>query len=152
MQESLYPPDWKSRARACLERAHYRCEVCRISHGTLRISKREHNLYFVHLHAAHVNHDPHNPQAELRALCPSCHLKHDRQAERLLARATTSHRRGYQVVGVAHLIATVRSAGLFIIPEDDHYRWQLGDMMGVVADPLEAIGSALHWLMMERHR
>ena len=78
MQHHLYPDNWKQRSQACLEQATYRCEHCGIPHGSMRVGKHRHNLYFVHLHAAHINHDPHNPQAKLRALCPSCHMRHDR--------------------------------------------------------------------------
>src|SRR5258706_10671765 len=60
MQHHLYPADWRSRARACLEQAGYRCENCGIRQGSLRVGKHHYNLYVVHLHAAHVNHDPHN--------------------------------------------------------------------------------------------
>src|SRR5690348_14895592 len=81
MQHHLYPADWRNRAQACLERAGYRCEDCGMRHGSLRVGKHRYNLYFVQLHAAHVNHDPGNPQAELRALCPTCHMKYDRRTE-----------------------------------------------------------------------
>ncbi len=147
MQHDLYPPDWKQRAKACLERANYRCEHCRIPHGTLRVGKYHRNLYFVHLHAAHINHDPDNPQAELQALCPSCHLKHDRQSER--GHVWAIRRQGYQVVSVVRFIAEARSAGLHITQQGRRYAWQIGHLSGLARDPLDALGHALHGLMME---
>src|SRR5437016_4823601 len=87
MQNDIYPSDWKFRAQACLARAGYRCEDCGIPHGVLSVGKRSRQPYIVYLHAAHVNHDPENSQAELRGLCPSCHMKHDRRTERTRASA-----------------------------------------------------------------
>ncbi len=100
MQQALYPSDWKLPAHACLAQAGYRCEACGTPHGVLRVGKRSKSPYVVYLHAAHVNHDPDNPQAELRALCPSCHMKHDRQTER---KQVTAHKQGYPVVSVTRL-------------------------------------------------
>jgi hypothetical protein len=147
MQQSLYPPDWKQRAQACLERAGYRCEGCGIPQGVLRVGKRSQQPYIVYLHAAHIHHDPHDPCAELRALCPSCHLKHDRHTERTRPAA---HRQGYQVVSTTRLLVEMRSAGLRITQEGDRFYWQVGDLSGLANDLLDAIGSALHCLRMER--
>jgi hypothetical protein len=147
MQQNLYPADWKVRAAACLARAGYRCEDCGTPHGVLRVGKRSKSAYVVYLHASHVNHDPHNPQAELRALCPSCHLKYDRRTERTLARA---RRQGYQVVSTTRLLMEMQGAGLRISQEGDRYSWQVGDLSGLANDLLDAIGSALQCLVMER--
>jgi len=150
MQQNLYPADWKVRAAACLARAGYRCEDCGIAHGVLRVgkrSKRSKSAYVVYLHAAHVNHDPQNPQAELRALCPSCHLKYDRRTER---KRTGGRRQGYQVVSTTRLLMEMQGTGLRISQEGDHYSWQVGDLSGLANDLLDAIGSALQCLVMER--
>ncbi len=147
MQHHLYPDNWKQRSQACLERAGYRCEHCGMPHGTMRVGKHRHNLYFVHLHAAHINHDPHNSQAKLRALCPTCHMRHDRKTER---KQVAARRQGYQVVSLTRLIAHARSAGLFIMQEESGFTWSIGDLSGAASDVLEAIGSALHGLTMER--
>jgi hypothetical protein len=147
MQNTLYPTDWKRRAQACLERAGYRCEDCGIAHGVLWMGKRSKSAFVVYLHAAHVNHDPHNPQAELRALCPSCHLKYDRRTER---QRTGARRQGYQVVSTTRLLMEMQSAGLRISQEGDRFSWQVGDLSGLANDLLDAIGSALHCLVMER--
>ncbi len=71
-----YPPNWRQLARQCKERAGWRCEQCGISHGMLRFSKAG-KLYIVYLAAAHLNHDPRNPNASLRALCQRCHMQYD---------------------------------------------------------------------------
>ena len=152
MQQHLYPTDWRSRAKDCLERAGYRCEDCGIRHGTLRVGKHRYNLYFVQLHAAHMNHDPGNPQAELRALCPACHLKYDRRTERTPEGHPFPRRQGYQPITLERILSTTRSGGLTITPEETGtgYRWRIGDLAGSAPDVLEAIGQALHCLYMER--
>jgi hypothetical protein len=147
MQQDLYPIDWKTRAAACLASAGYRCEHCGIPHGVLRVGKRSKSPYVVYLHAAHVNHDPENPQAALRALCPACHMKYDRRTER---KGLTARRQGYQVVSTSRLLVEMHSAGLRISQEGDRFYWQVGDLSGLANDLLDAIGSALHCLRMER--
>jgi 5-methylcytosine-specific restriction endonuclease McrA len=147
MQQHLYPTDWKARAAACLARAGYRCENCGIPHGVLRVGKRSKSPYVVYLHAAHVNHDPENQEAELKALCPACHMKHDRRTER---KGPTARRQGYQVVSTGRLLVEMHSAGLRITQEGDRFYWQVGDLSGLANDLLDAIGSALHCLRMDR--
>ena len=147
MQHHLYPDNWKQRSQACLEQANYRCEHCGMPHGIMRVGKHRHNLYFVHLHAAHINHDPHNPQAKLRALCPSCHMRHDRKTER---KQVAARRQGYQVISIARLVAHARSAGLHIIQEESGFTWSIDGLSGVASDVLDAIGLALHCLTRER--
>ena len=147
MQQALYPADWKLRAAACLSRAGYRCEECGLPHGVLRVGKRSKSPYVVYLHAAHVNHDPENQEAELRALCPSCHLRHDWRTERKPVRG---RKQGYHVVSMTRLIIEVRSAGLHITQEGERYTWQVGGFTGIATDVPDAIASALHCLAMER--
>ena len=147
MNTSLYPSDWKLRAAACLARAGYRCQNCGMPHGVLRVGKKSKSPYIVYLHAAHVNRDPENPQAELKALCPACHMKHDRQTE---CTPASTHRQGYQVISETRLLREARSAGLHINQHGDRYCWQAGDLSGIATDVLDAIGSALHCLVMER--
>jgi hypothetical protein len=57
-----YPDNWKDLATACKQRAGWRCEECG---STERLG------------AAHVNHDPENPNPELRCLCWPCHSRYD---------------------------------------------------------------------------
>jgi hypothetical protein len=146
MQECLYPENWKQRSHACISQAGYRCEHCGIAHRAVRFTRRG-IPYFVHLHAAHIHHDPHNPSAELRALCPSCHMRHDRNTER---KWVAARKQGYPVISLTRLTIGVRAAGLHIIQEGACYSWQIGDLSGEASDVLDAIGSALHCLLMER--
>ena len=59
---ATYPANWKDLATACKQRAGWRCEECGATE---------------HLGAAHVNHDPENPNPELRCLCWPCHTRYD---------------------------------------------------------------------------
>ena len=59
---ATYPANWKDLATACKQRAGWRCEECGATE---------------HLGAAHVNHDPENPNPELRCLCWPCHRRYD---------------------------------------------------------------------------
>ena len=59
---ATYPANWKDLATACKQRAGWRCEECGATE---------------HLGAAHVNHDPENPDPELRCLCWPCHRRYD---------------------------------------------------------------------------
>ena len=72
-----YPPNWPQMARTCKEQAQWQCQHCGEVHGTERLSKRTGNPYRVALQAAHLDHDPENPDPRLAALCPSCHGRHD---------------------------------------------------------------------------
>lgn len=148
MQHSLYPPDWKQRARACLERAGYRCEVCGVRHRTLAFKRVQGRLqpYIRYLHACHINHDPHNPHAQLKALCPSCHMKHDRRSPQ----TRQPRRHGYSVITVDRLLAEVRSGGLTIEhTAGGSCTWHIAGLCGSGVDPLDALTQALHCLLME---
>jgi hypothetical protein len=59
---ATYPANWKDLATACKQRVGWRCEECGATE---------------HLGAAHVNHDPENPNPELRCLCWPCHRRYD---------------------------------------------------------------------------
>ena len=59
---ATYPVNWKDLATACKQRAGWRCEECGATE---------------HVGAAHVNHDPGNPNPELRCLCWPCHRRYD---------------------------------------------------------------------------
>jgi hypothetical protein len=72
-----YPKNWKALSTACKNRAGWKCERCNIAHRTLRLSYSG-NLYPVYMQAAHVNHDPHNPNPTLICVCPSCHWRYYR--------------------------------------------------------------------------
>jgi hypothetical protein len=74
--KGMYPANWRSTlARRCKEAAGWCCEECGAGHRTLARSSRTGYLYVVYLQAAHVDHDQLNPDARLRALCPTCHAR-----------------------------------------------------------------------------
>lgn len=73
----LYPTNWDEVARACKEHAGWRCEFCGIAQGTEVVSERTGVVYTIYLAAAHLDHDPWNPEPRLAALCPSCHARYD---------------------------------------------------------------------------
>lgn len=149
MQASLYADNYQQRARECLTQAGGQCEMCGVRQGTWKLAKRSHEFYIVYLHTAHINHDPHNPHAELRALCPACHMRHDRRSEQARPLPLKPHRQGYTVISVERLITQARGAGLTITPQEEGYVWEAGPFSGVAPDVLEALASAFHTLLME---
>lgn len=72
-----YPKNWETLARACKERAGWKCQHCHIRHGAKRTSRRTGERYRVYLHAAHRDHDIGNLNPPLLCLCPTCHGKYD---------------------------------------------------------------------------
>ena len=91
----LYPENWDELAWECKERAGWCCEFCGIAHGTEVVSERTGVVYIVHLAAAHLDHDPWNPEPRLAALCPSCHGRYDytfRERQRWLELEQLRHR------------------------------------------------------------
>lgn len=103
MDRSLYPDDWEEKALAIKERVNWHCEECgrpcrRPGESLWDLYKRIGNspwpwagdlegedengeptlkLGRFTLTVAHPNHDPENPDADLRAWCSVCHLRHD---------------------------------------------------------------------------
>lgn len=72
IDKTKYPDNWDEMARACKERAGWKCEECEIGHmadGTMG------SCLTVH----HPDMDTENPDARLEALCARCHLKADRE-------------------------------------------------------------------------
>jgi hypothetical protein len=76
-QKQRYPDDWDERARARKELAGWRCEQCGAKQGEVLIGKIHKRPYVVWLAAAHLDHDPENPNARLAVFCQGCHLKYD---------------------------------------------------------------------------
>ncbi len=74
-----YPANWRAIARQCKERAGWKCIKCQVQQGAQRVSIWTGNRYTVYLQAAHVDHDPDNPEPRLACVCPSCHWKHFRR-------------------------------------------------------------------------
>lgn len=72
-----YPRHWPAMAQACKDLAGWQCQRCQVPQGRRRKSRRSGNWYRVHLHAAHVDHDPENPAPRLACLCERCHGRYD---------------------------------------------------------------------------
>lgn len=73
-----YAPNWLAQSLACRLRANNCCEVCGVSQGTQRISKRTGKLYTVYLSACHLNQfDELNENAEVACMCITCHANYD---------------------------------------------------------------------------
>ena len=92
-----YPQEWEAMARACKEAAGWQCEECGAKQFELRTSRRG-TPYLVYLHAAHVNHDPSNLAPQLKALCVSCHGRHDYQERQRAARIHLEHIKHLQLL------------------------------------------------------
>ncbi|MEL7315571.1 MAG: HNH endonuclease [Cyanobacteria bacterium J06559_3] len=93
MDRSLYPSNWEEIAWNTKNAAEWRCEQCgqpclkpkeewlaflmRLNPSVKEaIAMAEHPNRYV-LTTAHLNHDPENPDAELRAWCAPCHCRYD---------------------------------------------------------------------------
>jgi hypothetical protein len=71
-----YAANYPERAEQCKRDAGYTCQQCGAKHRTVAVSKNGES-YMKYASAAHVNHDPWNPDAELICLCNSCHFSYD---------------------------------------------------------------------------
>jgi hypothetical protein len=93
MEKARYPGDWTAIARGVKRRAGWCCEECGkacllpgedwfdfcVRQGWTvgeAIAASQHPKRY-ELDAAHVNHDPENPEAELVAWCNPCHCRND---------------------------------------------------------------------------
>jgi hypothetical protein len=97
-----YPKNWKQISRECRELAGWQCQKCFISHGTLKMTWAGDKMHPVWLVAAHPNHDPWNPDAELICLCPSCHWRYYRrkgQSSMWIVNERRKHRTLIQAAG-----------------------------------------------------
>lgn len=73
----LYHPNFKRRAKLCIERAGYQCQHCSRKQGEAYVSKSGRDKK-INLQAHHPNRDPMNGRAILVALCEQCHLEADK--------------------------------------------------------------------------
>jgi hypothetical protein len=146
MIKHLYPPNWDELKIACKERANWQCEECGVKEGAIKWSRHSRRQYIVYLHAAHTDDDPGNSIPTLVCLCPSCHMRHDRNRE--LAERISQRRRGYAVTTTDRLLDEVRSAGVSIEETSDGYRWRIGDDTGTATTAVAAVGQALYRLRM----
>jgi hypothetical protein len=107
----LYPDNWNELAWACKYRAGFQCERCGSADGMWRIGR--HQAYKVWLTAAHLDHDPENPNPRLMAMCQDCHLKYDAMEHGRNARQTKC-RKKYEAeieVGQLELFSEDKSEG-----------------------------------------
>ena len=119
--------------------ADYRCQHCDIKDGTILESKRSGRPYIVYLHAAHQHQDIENSTPQLIALCPRCHMKHDRE------QANGNRRSGYgKLISTENLTHAVRQSGLLMWVDGLH--WQCNHLHCVATGPLEAVVQALTFL------
>lgn len=103
MDRKRYPKNWEAIARSIKEKAQWQCENCgRPCHrpgedimdfldrvAPMTANQTRDNFWGIEdssgelkfgrfvLTVAHPNHDPENPDADLRAWCSVCHLRHD---------------------------------------------------------------------------
>lgn len=93
MDRARYPSNWEAIALSVKQAANWQCENCgklcqRSGEDWLdfvirigwtvgeAIAASQHPTRWV-LTTAHLNHDPENPHAELRAWCAPCHCRYD---------------------------------------------------------------------------
>lgn len=154
MIRELYAPNYEERRQDTFLRAAGRCENSRDGQrcphrlGTLKIS-HAHNLYFEPLLIHHPNDDPWNPDAEMIAVCASCHMKLHRMPD---ANGKIPARKpGYKVISLNHLLCRLATTvGLTIEPHEEcRVHWSLGPFEAEAADPPDAICMAMHWLAAE---
>lgn len=88
-----YHPNYDAQALARKEQAGWKCEQCGTGHGVKLIGKKKGNVYKVRISAAHLDHDPENPNPRLMAMCETCHLRYDRFEHGKHARATIKRKK-----------------------------------------------------------
>jgi hypothetical protein len=131
----MYPHDWQARKLETFIDANWECAHCGVTYGTLKISRRTGILFPVLLHAAHKHNDIDNPQPELIALCPSCHMKYDRQHHET-RRKSNPRRPGYEVVTIQRLATELSYVGLFLSLDRESGRvsWECAGLQGEAND------------------
>lgn len=149
----LYAPNYEERRLQTLIRSEGRCEHvingrrCPNRIGTLKIS-HAHNLYFEQLLIHHPNNDPWNPDADMIAVCASCHMKLHRKPD--TNGKVSARKQGYQVVSIHHLLCRLAGVGFTITPNEEcRFNWSIGPFAAEAADPIDALVMALHWLTAE---
>jgi hypothetical protein len=149
----LYADNYPQRRLEVLLRAEGRCENkiegqrCPNRLGTFKIS-HSYQPYFEQLYMHHPNSDPENPDAEMIAVCASCHMKLHRQPES--NGKTSSRKQGYKVISINHLLCRLASVGFTAVPNEEcRFDWSIGPFTAEAADPVDALLMALHWLTAE---
>jgi 5-methylcytosine-specific restriction endonuclease McrA len=76
IDKNKYHPNFHKRRDYCIKRAKYTCQQCFKKRGDRYVTQQG-KIEEVVIQAAHINHDPMNPRAKLKALCTQCHMKYD---------------------------------------------------------------------------
>lgn len=95
MQIQRYPKNWAELRKIVLERDNFTCQHCGCKEGEPRTNEKG-KAYCSVLAIAHLDHDPENHEVDperLMSLCQPCHLKNDRENNKLLVNAALSKRR-----------------------------------------------------------
>jgi hypothetical protein len=104
-RRSIYARNFPHKVRKQKELDGWECQCCGIAQYTVVVPSLDvlnvvidpsvDHPKMIFLHAAHLNHDPANPDAELVTMCPSCHGSNDyhyRERERWFALERFKHR------------------------------------------------------------
>lgn len=155
MEKKLYHKRWREIRESIKERADHRCEECGLEEGTIMISRHTGRRYILYLHAAHTGKNPKDiRKSQLRALCPSCHMKQDRaqesQERRSEGKPLSQRRRGYQLTTTDKLIKAMRVAGLDIIETELGYDWQVDGLEGHATSAVNAVADAIYHLRQQQ--
>jgi hypothetical protein len=96
----------------------------------------------------HPNGDPENPDAEMIAVCASCHMKLHRKPDN--DGKMPPQKQGYKVIGMEYLLSRLAAVG-FTVATNEGCRvdWSIGPFAAEAADPIDALLMALHWLTAE---
>ena len=153
MMHDLYADNYPQRRLEVLLRAEGRCENtvdgqrCKNRLGTFKIS-HAHQPYFEQLYMHHVNDDPGNPDAEMIAVCASCHMRLHRTPGPNGKAAP--RKQGYKVMSIAHLLCRLATVGFAVEPNEEcRVNWSIGPFAAEAADPIDALLMAFHWLSAE---
>lgn len=150
MNKHIYPNNWRELREACVERANRQCELCHAQEGAIVTSRRTGRLYILYLHAAHIDADPHNPDARLIALCPSCHMRQDRQQE--MQERKSVRRRGYSLTTTDNLVRALSIAGLVLTETETGYQWAVDDLEGEATTAVHAVADAIYHLRQQTRK
>ena len=155
MQAKLYASNYQQRREETFTRSGGQCENtlatgerCSVKWGDWRIT-RSHQLQFEQLLIHHPHGDPENPDAEMVAICWSCHMRLHRKPGPGRTKAS-ARKQGYEVIRVAHLMEVLARVGLSTwTTANGRVGWQMGALASEANDPIDALTMALHWLSAE---
>lgn len=78
IDKKKYHPDWQNIRNYALKRANNTCESCGIKQHAINKNGKK-----VYLNVCHINGNLWNNKKEnLKVMCPSCHMKHDRNKKK----------------------------------------------------------------------